>query len=245
MKRRLHLATLAAALALGLAGCAPPPRAPSPELAAVSQGAPPDFPRRDYEEAAARGQPVYRVDPAASLVAITVLRAGSLARLGHDHVVASHEVQGLVAPQAGRADLFLPLAGLTVDEAPLRAEAGMDTTPSESDIAGTRANMRDKVLEVERFPFAQVQVREVRRTAMGVTLVASITLHGVTRPVEIPAVIDMRPDTMTVAGTFDIRQSDFGMVPFAILNGAIRVEDRLGLRLRIEAHRIGASAASL
>ena len=244
MRARLRVAALVAATALGLAACAPPPRAPSPELAALSQGAPPGFPRRDYEAAAARGQAVYRVDPAASLVVITVRRAGSLSRLGHDHVVASHEVQGLVAPEAGRADLWLPLAGLTVDEAALRAEAGMDTTPSESDIAGTRANMRDKVLEVERFPFAQVQVREVRKTAMGATLVASVTLHGVTRPVEIPALIDARPNAMTVAGTFELQQSDFGIVPFAILNGAIRVEDRLGLRLRIEARRIGASAAS-
>src|SRR5258705_364416 len=63
------------------------------------------------------------------------------------------------APGGGGAALSLPLAELSVDEPALRAEAGLDTQPGEADIAATRTNMLDKVLEVQRFPFALIGVK--------------------------------------------------------------------------------------
>src|SRR6266851_3788552 len=137
-----------------LAGCAPLLREPAPAPAAP----PADFPEAYYREALAQGKPVFRVDPAESLIVIEVRRSGSLARLGHDHVVASHEVVGYVAPDEDRGDLFVALERLAVDEAALRAEAGFDTQPTESDVEGTRAHMLAKVLEADKFPFALISV---------------------------------------------------------------------------------------
>src|SRR3989442_1846715 len=127
-------------------------RAPGPAVP------PADFPEAYYREAAAQGKPVFRVDPRESLVVIEVRRAGSLARLGHDHVVASHELGGYVAPDEGRADLYVALGRLAGDEAALRTEAGVGTQPAQSDIEGTRANMPGKVLEAGKFPFAVIPV---------------------------------------------------------------------------------------
>src|SRR5258708_19934014 len=87
-----------------LAGCAPLLREPAPAPAAP----PADFPEPYYREALAQGKPVFRVDPAESLIVIEVRRSGSLARLGHDHVVASHEVGGYVPPDQGPPPLYLP-----------------------------------------------------------------------------------------------------------------------------------------
>src|SRR5262252_682486 len=95
---------------------------------------PPEFPEGFYQQAQQGGKPVYRVDPRESLVVIEVRRGGSLARLGHDHVVASHDATGYVAPGEGRADLYVALARLVVDEPELRKQAVFDTQPSESDI---------------------------------------------------------------------------------------------------------------
>src|SRR5712691_3606704 len=158
MRLRPHRAGLAAAffstmLALMLGACAPPVRERGP-----AAGPPADFPGAHYLEALAQGKPVFRVDSRESFVAIEVRRGGSLARLGHDHVVASHEVGGYVAPDEGRADLYFQLDRLEVDEAALRAEAGFDTQPTQSDIEGTRANMLVRVLEADRFPFALIRV---------------------------------------------------------------------------------------
>jgi polyisoprenoid-binding protein YceI len=234
--RRAHAAAILAAL---IAACAPQVRETAPEPKPAGRQAPENFPRSAYEQAAAQGKPVYRVDPARSLVAITVRRGGSLARLGHDHVVASHEAEGYIAPEEGRADLYVPLSELAVDEPALRAEAGLDTQPSESDIAGTRANMLDKVLETQKFPFALIRVSGLEKRQMGVRLTVAITLHGVTRTLEAPAQIETGRDEMSVSGLLEFNQSDFGIAPFSILGGAIQVQDRVSLRFRIRARRDG------
>src|SRR6266567_9630554 len=137
----------AALLALMLGACAPPVRERAPAAAP-----PAEFPEGYYLEALAQGKPVFRVDSRESLVVVEVRRSGSLARLGHDHVVASHEVGGYVAPGEGRADLYVQLERLEVDEAALRAEAGFDTQPTQLDIDGTRANMLVRVPEAWRVP---------------------------------------------------------------------------------------------
>src|SRR5438046_9296980 len=173
--RALRLA--AALLSTMLAGCAPLLREPAQAPAAP----PAEFPEGYSREAAAQGKPVFRVDSRESLVVIEVRRSGSLARLGHDHVVASHEVGGYVAPDEGRADLYVALARLAVDELALRAGAGFDTQPAESDIQGTRANMLGKVLEAEKFPFALIRVSGADASQRDVTLSVAITLHGSTR----------------------------------------------------------------
>ena len=229
--RRSSLA--AAALALLLGACAPLLRELPPAPAA-----PADFPEGYYREALARGNPVFRVDPAESIVVIEVRRAGSLARLGHDHVVASHEVEGFIAPAEGRADLYVALGRMAVDEAPLRAEAGFATQPTEADIEGTRANMLEKVLEAEKFPFAVVRVSGADAKQGRATLELAITLHGATRTLQAPAQIDADAMQMTVTGRLGLDQTDFGITPYSVLGGAIAVQNRVELSFRIRARRL-------
>ena len=217
-----------------LAGCAPLLREPAPAPAAP----PADFPEAYYREALAQGKPVFRVDPAESLIVIEVRRSGSLARLGHDHVVASHEVGGYVAPDEGRADLYVALARLAVDEAALRAEAGFDTQPAGSDIEGTRANMLEKVLEAERFPFALIRVSGADARQGDVALSVAITLHGNTRTLRVPARIDADAGGLNVSGRLSFDQTDFGITPYSLLGGAIGVKNGVELRFRIRARRL-------
>ena len=226
---------VAAALASTmLAGCALLLREPAPAPA----GPPADFPEGYYREALGRGKPVFRVDSRESLVVIEVRRSGSLARLGHDHVVASHEIGGYVAPDEGRADLYVALARMQVDEAALRAEAGFDTQPSQSDIEGTRANMLEKVLEAEKFPFALIGVAGVRAKQKRTTIAVAITLHGRTRTLQVPAEIEADAEKMSVTGGFSFDQTDFGITPYSLLGGAIAVKNGVELRFRIRARRL-------
>jgi len=228
MRRVCHATALLAAL---LAACSVQP--PRPTVSKPQT--PADFPVAYYEQAAAQGRPVFSVNPQRSLVTIEVRRAGSLARFGHDHVVASHDLQGYVASDEGRADLYVPLERLAVDEPALREEAGFSTKPSEADIAGTRGNMLDKVLEAGRFPFARIRVSGAG-TGAG-TIGVEITLHGTTRALQIPVQVDNRGDEIDVSGRLALNQTDFGITPFSILGGAVQVQDRMELRFRITAMR--------
>ena len=232
MRRVRHATAVLAALLAACSLQAPRPAAPKPQI-------PAEFPAAYYEQAAAQGKPVFSASPERSLVTIEVRRGGSLARLGHDHIVASHDLKGYLASDEGRADLYVPLERLTVDEPALREEAGLDTKPSEADIAGTRDNMLNKVLETERFPFARIRVSGAGAVAgTGARSISvEITLHGTTRALEIPVQVDNRTDEIEVSGQLALNQTDFGIKPFSILGGAVQVRDRMELRFRIVATR--------
>ena len=227
-KRRLLLLAL-------LAGCASPP--PSPQPPQPTTPAASTSVEEWYRAAAAAGRPVYAIDPAQSLVAVTVRRSGALARLGHDHVVASRTLQGYAAPDDQRADLHFMLAEMSVDEPGLRAEAGFDTTPSADAIAGTRHNMLERVLEADRYP--QVLLHAESSDGAPGMLRLAITLHGVTRTFELPVTLDRSVDAIGASGTLELRQTDFGIVPMSLLGGAIAVRDELELRFRIVGRRLG------
>lgn len=242
MKRSItqwvHLVVWMAGISL-LCACAPqrPPLQP-PLQPVVDMSEAPVLPSEYYRQAEAKGGNILRVDTRQSLVLLEVRRAGPFAHLGHDHVVASHDVSGFVAPEALRADLSVPLDKLVVDEKALRQQAGFDTQPTAEDIAGTRHNMLVKVLESQRYPLATIHITKKTgadsETAM---LDVMMTLHGVTRTFSLPSTMQSTANGMIISGTMHFKQSDFGIVPFSILNGAIRVQDELTLRFRIVADR--------
>jgi hypothetical protein len=51
--------------------------------------------------------------------------------------------------------------------------------------------------------------------------------------------VEKEPDEVTVTGTAAVDQSRFGITPFAVLGGALTVRDRVDVRFRIRARRIG------
>ncbi|HWS12989.1 MAG TPA: YceI family protein [Rhodocyclaceae bacterium] len=223
-------AVLAGALAWILAACAPQPVVEAPS---GRPAVPAEYPAVHYRQAEAAGARVLRVDPRRSLVAIEVGRAGSLARVGHDHVVSSRDVQGHVAESEGRADLWLPLDRMIVDEPELRAQAGFDRHPSPEAVEGTRRNMLEKVLDSARFPYALIHVT---RPAPGAeTMDVAITLHGTKRSFDVAVRTERLADGIAAEGSLSFNQSDFGIVPFSVLGGALQVRDRLDLRFRIVA----------
>lgn len=219
-------ATVATFLLLG--ACTPLPVAPPSASVPVTAPASTDA---WYLDAAKAGQTVLRIDPASSLLIVVVHRGGTLARLGHDHVVASRTIEGFVAPRHGRADFHFRLDQMSVDETVLRTAAGFDTQPSTDAIAGTRSNMLTRVLDAEHYPDVAVSV-----TRSGDTVSAAITLHGVTRSMQIPVrITEDGAGGLTVQGETSLKQTDFALVPFAVLGGAIAVQDQLDLQFKLVA----------
>ncbi|WP_258000708.1 YceI family protein [Janthinobacterium sp. ROICE36] len=211
-----------------LASCTPLPPAPPP-----APVAPAIMPAPAWQQPGVR---VLHIAPQESLLTITVRRGGALARLGHDHVIASRTLQGVVAPALGRAQFQFRLDEMSVDEESLRQAAGLTTTPSADAIAGTRHNMLVRVLEAERYPWVSI---DARRTGDKEVLEADITLHGVTRTLQLPVRIEQAAEGrgLQASGSLLLKQSDFGIVPFAVLGGAMAVQDQMELAFRIAARQ--------
>ena len=231
--RRIELGTIAVLAAL-LTACASQVAAPPQP----DRGGPADFPHAHYRQLLAEGKPVFLVDPARSLAVIEVRRSGSLAQFGHDHVIASHDVTGNIAPEEGRADFYVPLDAMVVDEPLLRTEAGFDTQPDPDDIAGTRRNMLQRVLDADRYPYALIGVQDVAAASLPERVRVTLTLHGVARSVDAAVHWEGTTAEFSVTGTFAIDQSQFGIAPLSILGGAISVQDRVNVSFRIRADRM-------
>lgn len=229
MKRLSRLPRLSLLLLPALlAACAvrtPAPPQPAPVVASTIW----------YETAARKGQKIYRIDAARSLITITVRRGGALARFGHDHVIASRSVAGFVAPQAGRADLHFRLDQLTVDEAALRSAAGLDTQPDQEAIDGTRTNMLRRVLDADRHPLVLLHAQRIPGDRSRLQL--TVTLHGVARSLAVPVRLEESASVIKASGQFTLRQTDFGITPMSVMGGAMTVQDPMELQFTLVAVR--------
>jgi hypothetical protein len=225
------------ALGLLLSACPTGTRPPAERPASV-----PALPTADLS-----GAVVYAVNAAESNVDVLVYRGGTLARLGHNHVMTSRALRGRVwiHPTLARSgfDLSFPVNELVVDDPEARTRAGGAAKEFPPDIPqadrdGTRRNMlRAEVLDGERFATVKLQSVKVSGTLQAPTLTTRITIKDVSRDIEVPAAMAVEGTRLTARGEFDIEQTAFGIEPFSIGMGAMAVQNRLHIEFRVVANR--------
>lgn len=217
-----------------LAACAQPEWVPGDTSA-------PPLPERIYQQAERKGEAVYRVDPQRSRVFMRTGRDGPMKAAGHDHVIASVDVDGLVlaGSDAGqsRADLRLPLQRLVVDDPAYREKFGLEPDLPESAIEGTTRNMQERVLESNRFPWATVSVQILSMQADQAQLDVSVAMHGASFDYEVPAVLTVDPGTLKVSGSMTVGHADFGLTAFSAAGGLLRVAENIEIVFDIVAER--------
>jgi YceI-like domain len=197
----------------------------------------------------------YEVVAADSLITILVFRAGALASAGHNHVIASHDLSGTVYVAAdvmrSSFELHLPVATLTVDEQALRAQqASPDFLPDVPDSAkeGTRHNMLSEAL-LDGAHSPEILLEAVRLEGgsgeHAVTARVRSTVRGAVHDFTVPVSYQLGDGTISLSGSFVLRQTDLGLTPFSAMLGALQVQDEMRLSFRIVAravHRNGPSA---
>jgi polyisoprenoid-binding protein YceI len=236
---RARRCAVLAALAI-LAGCrsttAPPPSANASQSQSAGTAA-----------SIRAGTRTLQVDPERTVVTVFVRRAGPLARLGHDHVITSADEAGSVrlgnTPADSSFELTLPVDRLEVDLPAARAAAGLEfAAPVPDDArAGTRHNMlRAEVLDGQHFPAITLRSSAASGAWPQPIVRVVVTLKGVEREQEIPVVVERDADGLTARGELRLNQTDFGITPFSVAGGAIRVADTLEIRFEIAAASPGA-----
>ena len=199
-----------------------------PAVPSASEGAP--------------GSRELRVVPAESLLQVFVYRGGKMARLGHNHVIASHTLAGKVwlARDLSRTrfDLSFGVADLTIDEPELRATAGADFPPGVPQSArdGTRRNMLSAaLLDGERFPDIRLRATDVLAKGEDYDVGVEVTIKGQVHSVRVPMRIEQSGGTLTARGEFTLRQSELGLTPFTVMMGALAVLDEMRVRVEVVA----------
>jgi polyisoprenoid-binding protein YceI len=223
-----------------LAGCrstTPPPSANASQSQTVGTAA----------TTAPAGTRRFQVDPERTVVTVLVRRAGPLARLGHDHVLTSADETGSVwlgkAPADSSFELTLPVARFDVDLPAARAVAGQEFAAPVPDDArtGTRQNMlRAEVLDGEHFPTITLRSTASSGVWPQPSVRVAVTLKGVEREQEVAVVVERDADSLLARGELRLNQTEFGITPFSVAGGAIRVADTLEIRFVIAASSPGA-----
>jgi polyisoprenoid-binding protein YceI len=192
-------------------------------------------------EPAALGQPYQVVGPE-SLLIVRVYRGGTLARAGHNHIVASHDLAGViyVATDLARSsfELEFPVASLTVDEAELRAAQGADFAADVPDAArdGTRRNMLGPaVLDADHYPQVTLRSAAIDLDAGRLMAHVQIGIRGQVHSVTVPVSYTLKANELLAQGEFALKQTDLGLAPFTALLGALAVQDEMQLQVRVVA----------
>jgi hypothetical protein len=190
------------------------------------------------------GSREYRVIAEESLLQVFVYRGGAMARLGHNHVIASHQLSGVVYvtddPLATRFDVRFPVGDLTVDEPALRAAAGADFSSivPQSSRDGTRSNMlSEALLDAVHFPQVGLRATDVRAAGDHYDVGVLVTLKGASYSLRVPVAVKRADGAITASGEFPLRQSYLGLEPFSAALGALVVLDDMRVKFDLTARR--------
>jgi polyisoprenoid-binding protein YceI len=166
--------------------------------------------------------------------------AGTLARLGHPHVIGGAVVSGeiVVAENFHDSGLRLEISvnEFEVDRAQWREDEGFDPEMSDSAIEGTRENMLgEDQLDAANHPLIVVESLGLSGPVWQPDIDARITLAGTARELAVPVALTFNDHDLGATGRFVIRQSDFGITPFSAAGGRLQVADEVLIRFRIVA----------
>jgi polyisoprenoid-binding protein YceI len=184
----------------------------------------------------------YRVVAEESMLQILVYRGGPMARLGHNHVIASHQLQGAVFlgedRSQSRFDIRIPVNELTVDEPAMREAAGADFPPGVPQTArdGTRKNLlSEALLDGASHPQIRLRATDVKEGPDAWDVGVEITFRDRVYPVRVPVRVEQREDAIVSRGEFTLNQSELGLKPFSIAMGTLVVMDEMRIRFEIVA----------
>ena len=170
-----------------------------------------------------------------------------MARLGHNHVIASHQLSGSVFvtddPLQSRFDISVPVNELTIDEPAMREMAGPDFPPGVPQSArdGTRKNLlSEALLDGEKYPTIQLRTTDVVAAAEGFDVGVEIRIKDQVRNVRVPITLENKEGALVARGEFPLRQSELGLKPFSVAMGSLVVLDEMRIRFEVVA-RMGAA----
>jgi polyisoprenoid-binding protein YceI len=179
----------------------------------------------------------FQLDAAQSKFIAHALRGGLLWFKGHEHLVAAREFSGEAQLTPGNTT---PASlQLSVRTASMVETSDAFTEPQKQII---NKELREIVLEPDKYPEIIFKSNEVSGKSLGsgrydLKIGGDLTLHGVTRHIEIPAQVSLNGSDLRAVGTFSIDRSDFNVKATSAFHGTVRVRNKVKFTFDIVGHR--------
>jgi len=161
------------------------------------------------------------LDLAASKITVHVEKTGLFSAFAHNHTIAAPLASGHLDVQKRTIELKFRAKEMKV----------LDPGTSDSERSTIESTMKNgEVLDPARFPEISFVSTSVEATdPKGFLVHGNLTLHGVTKPIELPVSFSEGHYT----GKVTLKQTDFGITPVRIAGGAIRVKDVIAIAFEI------------
>jgi polyisoprenoid-binding protein YceI len=179
----------------------------------------------------------YRLDASQSKFIAHALAGGLLWFKGHEHLVAVREFTG---------EVQMNPESIAASSLEITAKAGsMEETNSvftEAQKKIINKELREIVLLPDQYPDIIFKSTNVTGKATGnnqydLKIIGDLTLHGVTRPITIPATVTVTGNDLRTQGEFSISRDDFKVKATAAFHGLVRVRDKLKFTFDIVGHQ--------
>jgi polyisoprenoid-binding protein YceI len=165
-----------------------------------------------------------------------------MARIGHNHVLAVHDLTGelqLAADPAQSAFMLrFPVSAIVVDDPALRGAQGPDfqTPITDNGIAGTREHMlAEPLLNAAQFPEITLASAQIQPAGDGWQVLTRITVRDHTAEVPVPVQLVRREGVMLLHGEFTVTHTQLGLTPMSVMFGALKVADALRVEFSLVA----------
>lgn len=194
--------------------------------------------------AQAAGLRRFLVETAASEITVFLFKEGLFSGFAHDHVLVSNALSGEIllpeeqgsGPQTGKASLSLPVESFIVDKPEHREREKLAGGPNDEDRGEIRAQMLGpEQLDAANHPRISAVLEKAEGAWPLITAWIRISIRGTEKLLQVPLRVELTGGALTVAGEFEALHSDFGIEPFSSYLGAVAVQDKFRVRVRIEA----------
>ena len=190
---------------------------------------------RQVPEQAAPDSMVYYVNPASRLVVKTG-KSGLFGFAGHTHVIHARAVAGRLVYRPASGGSYLRL-NVPTDSLEVL------TPPDTAEIRKVTQAMRTEVLHVDKYPEMTFAADSLSARSGKMELRLAVTMEGTTRQVPVTADVTIGPDTVRAKGTFEAKQTDFGIKPYSGgPGGTVKVADRVRFCFDLVTVRAGTKA---
>ena len=157
---------------------------------------------------------------------------GRAARMGHRLTIAMNSWHGIVqwtGDEPTAVELDVDVDSLDVQ----RGEGGaMRLSAPEKALARSHAL---KSLGANQFPTITFRADDIAKTSEGYRLTGSLHIHGTTRTEAVELRVEDLGHAWRMSCDAQVRQSDFGIKPYSLFMGAIKVAD--DVTVSFTAHR--------
>lgn len=168
----------------------------------------------------------FAIDARASLFTVQAFASGMVAVVAHSPKFAVRDIVGDMefvpeSMQNGSLRLTINVGSLEI----------MDEVSS-VDRREIERVMFDEVLEKNVFPrieykSARVSALKIGENMYRVNVAGDLTLHGITRGMDLDSQVVAGEDTLRAQGSFSLMQSDYGLKIASVAGGTLKLKDEL------------------